>query len=350
MKAGFLDGTKRVISVMRGRGLNTDLVLWELASAQARAGNERAALQTADSIPDQVFRVAALVGTGCDCSTYYMAPEGGVALAQFHMGNRPGADETVRKALAIAEKLADAKSKGQSLSIIARTMVAMSDLAGAIRLVGTITDAEGFDRAQVDIASAHAEARRWDDAMKVVESIRGGAPRLVALCRVGKARGKAKDTDAAQKLFSRALEIAKDLKLDGEPDPTGPYHIARAQAESGDYRGARETMRHHQLWPSAEEEVELIAMTQAVAGEVSRALFTLQALPPDPSSDATRSNVLKQIVRLQLASGTDQEVIASVDGFDSPLCAARVLMGMAQGLTARKQAGAKAGAGKVPGP
>jgi RNA polymerase sigma factor (sigma-70 family) len=350
VKAGFLDGANRVISVMRGRGLNTDLVLWELASAQARAGNDRAALQTVDSIPDQAFRVAALIGMGFDCSTYYMAPEGGIALAQFHTGNRAGADETLRKALAIAEKLADAKSKGQALSLIARTMVAMGDLAGAIRLGGTITDAESFDRAQVDIASAHAEARRWDDAMKAVESIRGGAPRLVALCRVGKARGKFKDPESAQKLFSRALEIAKDLKLNGEPDPTGPYHVARAQAESGDYRGARETMRHHRLWPSAEEEIELIAMTQAGAGELSRALFTLQALPPHPSSDTTRSNSLREIVRLQLASGTDQEVIDSVDGFDSPICAARVLMGMAQGLAAREQAGAKAGAGKVPGP
>ena len=150
-------------------------------------------------------------------------------------------------------------------------MLEIGDLAGAVRLCGTITDTESFDRTQVDLAIAHAEARRWDEAMNAIESIRGGAPRLVALRRVGVARGKAKDPEAAKRLFSRALEIAKDLKLDGRPDPTGPYHVALAQAESGDYRAARETMRRHRLNPMAEEDVELIALTQARAGELSRA-------------------------------------------------------------------------------
>jgi RNA polymerase sigma factor (sigma-70 family) len=336
VKAGFLEEANRVMTVMRGRGLNTDHVLWEMASAQARAGNDRAAVQTADSIPDQVFRVAALVGVGFDCSTYYMAPEGGIALAQFHSGNRTGAEATLRKALAVAEGLADAKSKGRCLSMITRTMLAMGDLAGALRLVGTITDAAGYDRAQVDIAIAHAEAQRWEDAMKAVESIREGAPRLVALCRVGVARCKAKDREAAQKLFSRALEIAKDLKLNGEPDPTGPYHVAVAQAESGDFRGARETMRHHQFYPSQEEETELIAMMQVRAGELSGALLTLQEL----SSDDARSRILREIVKLQIRSSEDQAGIDSVDGYDSPVCAARVLMGIAEGLAGRKRAGA----------
>ena len=62
------------------------------------------------------------------------------------------------------------------------------------------------------------------------------------------------------------------------------------------------------------------------------------------------SNVLREIVRLQIESRRDERAIDSVDGFDSPVCAARVLMGMAQGLSARKHAGAKAGASKVPGP
>jgi hypothetical protein len=52
---------------------------------------------------------------------------------------------------------------------------------------------------------------------------------------------------------------------------------------------------------------------------------------------------LQEIVRLQIESGEDQEVIDSVDGFDSPDCAARVLMGIARGLTARKHAGVKEG-------
>ena len=46
---------------------------------------------------------------------------------------------------------------------------------------------------------------------------------------------------------------------------------------------------------------------------------------------AHASNVLREIVRLQIESGEDQEVIDSVDGFDLPDCAARVLMGIARG-------------------
>jgi tetratricopeptide (TPR) repeat protein len=294
--------------------------------------------------------VAALVGFGCDVSTYYGEHEGGIALAQFQTGDRDGAFETLRRARAIADGLPDAKSKGMSLSLIARAMLAMGDLPGAIRLGGTIADAAASDRAQVDIAVAHAQARRWDDAMHVVDSIRDGASRLVGLCRVGVAHAKAKDPKAAQKLFSRALEIAKDLKLNGAPDPTGPYHVALAQAESGDYRGARETMRRHRVSPTPHEEIELIAGMQARGGELDRALFTLQSLPPGHSSDSTRSQMLREIVRLQVAAGKDQQIIDAAEGFDSPVCAARVLMGIAQGLNARKLAGAKADANMLPRP
>ena len=104
-KGGFIDEVNRVVSVMRGRGLNVDIVLLELASAQARAGNDGVALRTADSIPNQVLRVAAMVGVGLDASTYYMPPDRGVVLAQFRSGNRVFAEETVKKARAIAEAL-----------------------------------------------------------------------------------------------------------------------------------------------------------------------------------------------------------------------------------------------------
>jgi RNA polymerase sigma factor (sigma-70 family) len=338
-KSGFLAEAKRVIDVMRQKGLKTEIVAWSLASAQAKAGDVKAAVQTADSISDDFFRVMALVGLNSEERTEYVELDGGIALAQFHSGDLVGAQETLRTAQAIAESAADAKSKGRSLGLIARAMVKMGDLPGAIRMAASIVDDTGRDRAEVDIAIAHAAAGRWIEAMNVVESIRGDAPRLVALTRLGLARGKAKDPEAARKLFYRALEIAKDLKENGEPDRSGAYHVAAAQAESGDYRGARETLRRSRPEGPAEEAAELIAMSRALAGDFSGALLCLGSLS---SSLSTHAQVLSEIVRLQIESGDDQHVLDSVEGFDSPVCEARVLMGMARGLTALKATRAKA--------
>ena len=333
-KGGFLDEAKRVLTVMRQKGLKTETVACSLASAQAKAGDSRAAGQTADSISDDFFRVAALVGVSFE-TPYYIELDGGIALAQFHSGDRVGAHQTLQKAQAIAESTADAKSKGRSLGLIARAMVKMGDLAGAIRVAASIVDDTDRDRAEVDIAMAHAAAGRWIEAMKMVESIRGDATRLVALTQLGRARAKAKDPEAARKLYCRALEIAKDLKQNGEPDGSGAYHVAEAQAESGDYRGARETLRRSRPEGPAEEAAEMIAMSRARAGDFSGALLTLESLP---SLLSTRSQLLSEIVRLQVESGDDKHVIDSVERFDSPVCEARVLMGIARGLNASKHA------------
>jgi RNA polymerase sigma factor (sigma-70 family) len=334
VKGGFLDEAKQVIRLMRKKGLKTEVVEWFLASAQAKAGDVKDALQTADSILDDAMRVAALVGMSFDASTYYGELDGGIALAQFHSGDRGGAVETLRKAQTNAEKTADAKSKGRSLSLVSRAMLKMGGLPGAVRTAAGIMDVSGRDRAQVDIVSAHAEVGRWAEAMKTVESIRGDAPRLVAICRLGRARAKAKDPEAARTLFARAVEIAKNLKLNSEPDRTGSYHIAMEQAESGDYRAARETLRRNRPDPSGDEEVQVIAVARARAGDYAGALLTVALLPQ--SSTSTRSQVLREVVRLQIESGDAKHVLDSVGGFDSPVCEARVLMGIARGLAALK--------------
>jgi tetratricopeptide (TPR) repeat protein len=309
-------------------------VAFFLATAQAKAGDVTAAVATADAIPGDLLHVAALVGVSFDTSTYDAEFEGGIALAQFQSGDRAGAELTLRKAVMIAERTADAKIRGQGLGLIARAKLKMGDLPGAIRMAAEIKDDEGRDRALVDIAAAHAKAGQWDEAMKAAESIRGGAARLMGLCRVGRARAKAKDTGAARALFAQALEISKDLKLNGQPDPTGADSVALAQAESGDFRGARETMRRHSPFPSAEEEVTVIAITQARAGEFAGALLDLARLPQ--SDTLTRSQILHEIVRLQVEAGGDRQVLDAIDGFDSPVCKARMLMGIARGLATRK--------------
>ena len=169
-------------------------------------------------------------------------------------------------------------------------MLKMGDLRERVAMADSIVDQDGRDRALVDIATVHANARRWDDAMKAVESIRGDAARFVALNRVGVARGKAKDARAAGQLFSRALEIGKGLKLDGQPDPTAAYNVALAQAETGDYRAARQTLRGSDPEIVAEEVADVIAGTQARAGDFSKALLTLQSLPPSSQDGYSESS------------------------------------------------------------
>ena len=70
VKTGFFREAKRVMVLMRQRGLNTEFVAFILASAQARAGGIAAAVATADAIPGDVLHVAALIGLSLDTSTY----------------------------------------------------------------------------------------------------------------------------------------------------------------------------------------------------------------------------------------------------------------------------------------
>jgi RNA polymerase sigma factor (sigma-70 family) len=346
VQAGSWDGVRRVRGIMEHKGLDTTIVAWCLATAQAEAGDVKAAFETADSITDQFWRVGAMVGMSWETSTYFDEFKGGIALAQFQSGDRVGVAETLRKAQAVAAKIADAKAKSQSLSVIARAMLKMGDLPGAVQTTESVMDNEARDRALVDIATVYANARHWDDAMKAVESVRGDVSRFVVLNRVGVARGKAQDASAAQQLFSRALEIGKGLKLNGQPDPTAAYCVALAQAETGDYRAARQTLRRYDPDIVADEIADVIAGTQARAGDFTRALLTLQSLPPQ-SRDG-HSAILGEIARLRTESGDETNPLDSVDELGSAVTGARVLMGSARGLAARLEERAKAATNRVP--
>ena len=125
VKTGFLGEAKRVIGVMRQRGLKTEIVAFFLASAQAKAGDIKAAVLTADAITDDLFHVAALVGLSFDTSTYDAEMEGGIALVQFDSGYCAGAERTVQKAQILAQGAVDPKAKGASLGLIARAKLKM---------------------------------------------------------------------------------------------------------------------------------------------------------------------------------------------------------------------------------
>ena len=90
----------------------------------------------------------------------------------------------------------------------------------------------------------------------------------------------------------------------------------------------------------------MIALTRARAGDFAGALLTVAMLPQ--SSTSTRSQVLREVVRLQIESGDAQHALDSIGGFDSPVCEARVLMGMARGLAALKHAEARMDANRLP--
>ena len=112
MKAGSWEEARRVRGIMEHKGLKTEIVAWCLATDQADAGDVKAAFETADSITDQFFRVAAMVGLSWETSMYFDEFKGGIALAQFQSGDRVGVAETLRTARAVAAKIADAKSQG----------------------------------------------------------------------------------------------------------------------------------------------------------------------------------------------------------------------------------------------
>jgi len=340
-KAGHLDQAARVLSLMRRKGLKSGVLAFMLTSAYAKSGDTRAASQTADSIADEVMRVGAMVGMAWDGSTFCGEMEDGIALARFHAGDRIAAKEYLEKARTIASSIPDGEGRGRALGTIARAMIGMGDLPGAIRLVETIADHVGRDRALVDIATIQAKSGRWDDAIKSAGDIRSDALRMVALTRVAKARGLAKDPSAAQELFAQALELTKSLTLDSRPDLTGPYHVALAQAETGDYRSARETLLRSRP-DDMSEAAFLIALVKARSGDALGAMQTMEGL--SSSSTSERSLISREVARKQAESGVPSRIVRDwIEEITSPILRVRARMGLAQGLAAVERRPAQGG-------
>ena len=179
-----------------------------LALAQARAGNIKAALQTAADLPELVpmygrrhagsLRLAvalALVGDG-----YLEAAE--VFLADMN----------------------DERDRGNLLLALVAAHAGASRFDSADAAAGKIEDGRQRAQAQVSIAGALAQAKRYDDAAAAIEAIEIDYHRSHGLQLLCEAQAAAEDFDAAM----ATLEIIREPTCTVGAKLAAARHLARA--------------------------------------------------------------------------------------------------------------------------
>ena len=192
--------------------------LFSIAEAQAKAGNIRGALATAERIADTswhgavFFRIAEAQAQGGDIqgalATAQRIEDGEeratkvfswIAEAQAKASDAEGAARSIERALATAERIADASSRAWALANIAEAQAKASDAEGA--------------------------ARSIERALATAERIADASSRAWALGRIAEAQAKAGDIRGA---------LATAQRIEDEEIRAGALiNIAEAQLESG---------------------------------------------------------------------------------------------------------------------
>jgi len=290
-----------------------------------------------------------------------------IARIQAERGDKPGAKETVRRALRLAERLNDA----DCIETIAGVQAEIGDISGALETtsrflkgpakgyvlllisiaemkIGERVDAakkfeEGLTIARIDgtegrllecVSGKQAEAGDFDRAIKIAEAIRNPSTKAVALREIVVQVLKQRD-------IPQALKIADSIK-DAFHRSFALRKIAVAQAKAK-LPSAKETFR--QAIESAKSEENkggaIVALYQVgyaegQAGYVADATKTFdearrRALQEKDPAEA--ASLLQDIARAQAAGGNPSGALAWARSQSSQLFKARSLVGLVQGLT-----------------
>lgn len=315
--SGNVDRARRVadrIEDVKQRGYARTMI----ARFQVDRGDPDAAWRTVDSIEDPRIRIRSLTGG------WYEVDGWGLSGALNRRGDSAGARKALLRARMLAEKLPEADK-----------LAALLDLAVAYARIGDIP--AGLDRARSlsrepdrsnalgEIARLQAETGAWDDGLHTAREVTEKAVRARALRGIADAMTKAGRRAEALATYRKAIEANQ------ERDAVELARIAEGQARAGDLDASRETLRGAGVadtWPTAEA-----AAIQAQSGEY-RAAREMADRIEDLRS---RSTAFATIAHLQAEAGHGTEALRWVDELNSPVIRARALMGLAHGLASRRK-------------
>jgi RNA polymerase sigma factor (sigma-70 family) len=284
----------------------------------AMAGDMAGARKAVKELPTALMKVQALVGTVYLNRVYadMLDGETGLALIRLDAGDRDGARQNIRQALALIPDVPE-KSRAQVVTTAVRALAKLGDIDAAQKELPKIDNPALRLKADVYIAMAQVRVGQGHQALALVDGLKTDEDRVYALHQIGFAQARAGDKDGARESFRRALELAIAGKING-------HNLVSAQAAAGDSAGAIAAAEklNFTMWSN-------IAYFQAKAGDFAGAIET--ALERE-RSDWWRAVILRIIAREQTRAGQEGGVRVWIARAEDALNKAYALFGLAEGL------------------
>jgi tetratricopeptide (TPR) repeat protein len=334
-----LKGAVRLITEMRDESAR-DSAWQEIARAQAKAGEVRAALQTVTNcIRDASRKAQALsaiamtqatagdktgareiFGKALQAAASVQPPDdksesfGEIAVAQAEAGDIAGA-------LATTHAIGHEAIERQTLHAIAEIRAKMGDIPGAIETAGLIPYASLRDASLVTIALTQYQTGDMHGAMDTIAGIQLNDLKAAGLSQIAQAQAKAGDRVGVAKTVEQTFRVIASIQPDSVRGNTimcsvGP--IARTQVRSGDRDGALRTLEQAlqvaaAIPPTVVQKawtLDMIGSAQRFAGDRAGAIQTFQQAREAAAllASSLRSNgaVLRSISMGQAKAGDIQ--------------------------------------------
>jgi hypothetical protein len=262
--AGDLPGARKVLAAMTTD--QKDDALAAIAGAQARAGDLKAALATADKLRHQpLSRASALED---------------IARAQAKAGDRDAAARSLQEALELdVATLAEEDQKNAARARLAVARAGIGDVRGALEAAAALPggDADREDTVR-QIALEQARAGDTRGALQTVETVKDLTRRAGALADLAAARAEAGDGQAAAAAADRAAEAAARVEdRSNRADLLAEIAAVRSRlhAQAGDWKAARDAARTLGGRPRIGLLLEIV-QTQVKAKQPAEARATLE--------------------------------------------------------------------------
>jgi tetratricopeptide (TPR) repeat protein len=321
-----------------------------VAVAQAKVADLEQSWETVDLMPSRHLtwhRIAAVRAEAKDLkgaiATVARMREPGpsdwliIARAQFQAGERPAAEETLKKATEAAKGITDPESQLWAAENLATAQAELGDRAAAeetfqraVELAATSGKVRYKDYRLRLLAAAQAKAgfreagkATYAKALRLVSSEPGGIFHEAGIKVVAEAQAKSG-------YFAEALEAIKELK-DTTDRQAAIREVAGIQAEQGDVRGAEQTATG--LTDSFQLDLHRKDLAEAHlrAGDWQASLDLAKGL----KDGYGKASLLRRLGALQAEKGEAKEALAWCSEQKDRQVRAAALLGVAEGMLRR---------------
>jgi tetratricopeptide (TPR) repeat protein len=294
--------------------------LWMIAMAEVRQGDTIAAMRTVESIEATEAKIRALVGE------YWGREHPGLAVACARAGDQAGAKRFLERARALVATLPEAPKKDESRASLALAEAQLGDVAAGVRQIRALGAPETRDIALGTVALIQAESGAWDDAYRTARSVSDPERRFYAICAFGQSQIKAGKRDAAKETYRKLLAA------NPAPDTISNYHLGIGQANAGDITAALDTV--DRMKASDSQVVQAIVIAQAESGDFEGARRTVAEKIKE---DEWKGMSYFSIAYVQVKAGQVKEALRLADSLDHRLHRSFALLGVAQALEERQE-------------